>query len=315
MSNIVTTLSVHDLDALMEANRNRVMGKIAFDPNIRTDVSLRVVKDQIVQTLRDSLVVALKTGSGHCEGAMIVQKSVFDTTHFGFGVGKLRLGLFTPGVSIEHRRELVRAMREVARQANLDVVFARVAADDILTIQSLELEGGVVADVLNTYSMDLTGIVRRSVDAESVHRSDAHALEKMARRIFTLDHFHGDPRLAREKSDELFGKWIFNSVLGGADATFKRVENGVPVGFITCRLVNLADNVVYGVIELVGVERNARNPDIGSSLVAAALQWFASRGANSVYVGTQAVNIPAARLYEKTGFRLAYCEVTIHLWI
>jgi ribosomal protein S18 acetylase RimI-like enzyme len=315
MSNIVTTISISELDGLMEANKNRVLGRIAFDPNIRPDVSLRVVKDQIAETLRDSLVVALKTGDGHCEGAMFVQKSVFDTTHFGFGVGKLRLGLFTPGVSIEHRRELVRAMREVARQANLDVVFARVAADDILTIQSLELEGGVTADVLNTYSMDLTGIERRSVDAEPVHPSDAHALEKIARRIFTLDHFHGDSRLAREKSDELFGKWIFNSVLGGADATFKTVDNGVPVGFITCRLVNVVDNIVYGVIELVGVDRNARNRGIASSLVAAALQWFASQGANSVYAGTQAANIPAARLYEKAGFRLAYCEVTIHLWI
>jgi ribosomal protein S18 acetylase RimI-like enzyme len=315
MSNIVTTLSISDLDGLMEANRNRVLGKIAFDPNIRPEVSFRIVKDQIAQTLRESLVVALKTGNGHCEGVMLVQKSAFDTTHFGFGVGKLRFALFVPGVPIDHRRELVRAMREVARQAKLSVIFARVAADDILTIQSLELEGGVAADVLDTYSMDVTGIVRRSVDAEPARRSDAHALEKIARRIFTLDHFHGDPRLAREKSDELFGRWIFNNVLGGADATFKTVDNDVPVGFITCRLVNLADNVVYGVIELVGVDRNARNPGAASSLIAAALQWFASRGANSVYVGTQAANIPATRLYEKTGFRLAYCEVTIHLWI
>jgi hypothetical protein len=45
-----------------------------------------------------------------------------------------------------------------------------------------------------------------------------------------------------------------------------------------------------------------------------ALKWFSSK-VNSVYVGTQATNIPAVRLYETFGFKLVESEATFHIWV
>jgi RimJ/RimL family protein N-acetyltransferase len=41
------------------------------------------------------------------------------------------------------------------------------------------------------------------------------------------------------------------------------------------------------------------------------LRWFATHGMETVEVGTQLRNIPAARLYESLGFRLAGASLTL----
>jgi len=65
---------------------------------------------------------------------------------------------------------------------------------------------------------------------------------------------------------------------------------------------------------LIAVKNEHRRKGIGSLLVGNALKWF-SKHTKSVYVGTQAGNPSAVRLYERTGFAKVYEEADLHLWI
>jgi len=90
-------------------------------------------------------------------------------------------------------------------------------------------------------------------------------------------------------------------------------KNNSVVGFIILSMKTLED-VPYGVIDLIAVDPNERSLGIGKLLLLKALSWFSSK-VSSVYVGTQANNIPAVRLYEGNGFKLVEAEATLHLWI
>ena len=86
------------------------------------------------------------------------------------------------------------------------------------------------------------------------------------------------------------------------------------MGSEMCIRDSLTSDYNYGIIDLVGVSEDYRGKGIGSLLVSKALKWF-SNYTNSVYVGTQAANIPAIRLYEKMGFHQVFSEATLHLWL
>ena len=69
-----------------------------------------------------------------------------------------------------------------------------------------------------------------------------------------------------------------------------------------------------GRIGLVGVAREARGKGLGSSLVLAALDWFAAQGAKEIAVVTQGRNVPAQRLYQSLGFLTADLRLWYHKW-
>ena len=80
-----------------------------------------------------------------------------------------------------------------------------------------------------------------------------------------------------------------------------------------CKIDRVGNTLRFGVIDLVGVDPAFSGLGVGKDLVISALQWFKSR-VESVYVGTQASNSRAVRLYERTGFLQANSEATLHLW-
>ena len=136
---------------------------------------------------------------------------------------------------------------------------------------------------------------------------------KKAGKIFTIDRFHSDPSLPREKSDQLYSEWVANSFRGLADIVIVARNGDEPVGFITCKVGRVASDFKYGVFDLVGVEPSEAGRGVGSALVHSALEWFATR-VPSVYVGTQAANNRAVKLYERAGFRHVCSEASLHLW-
>jgi ribosomal protein S18 acetylase RimI-like enzyme len=64
-----------------------------------------------------------------------------------------------------------------------------------------------------------------------------------------------------------------------------------------------------GDIALFGVAMEAQGRGAGQRLLASALSWFAAR-AQRVEVKTQAINYPAAKMYERGGFRLCRSDLT-----
>ncbi|MGB9760598.1 MAG: GNAT family N-acetyltransferase, partial [Thermoproteota archaeon] len=145
-------------------------------------------------------------------------------------------------------------------------------------------------------------------------KDDSNAIGNLARISFRISHFHTDPNLPHALSDELYAKWSVSGLNDPSSKVFVAEEGNAVCGFITCSIKSLTDKVRYGVIDLIAVDQNKQRRGIGKFLLTKALEWF-SLQVSSVYVGTQATNTPAVRLYESMEFKLVDSEVTFHFWI
>ena len=196
------------------------------------------------------------------------------------------------------------------------MLSTRVSLLDTLTTQALEQAGGILTDILLTFHFDSSSLPRTlfsKVRVTEARPEDQDILSQKAANLFTIDRFHSDPNLPRAKSGQLYAKWVSNSFQGLADHILVVRKNDEPVGFITCKIDTIGNSFKYGIIDLIAVDRSEAGQGLGSALVNAALGWFAPK-VRSVYVGTQAANSQAVRLYEGAGFKYAGSDATFHIW-
>ncbi len=247
-------------------------------------------------------------------GIVVAEETPWDTEHFGQRMGKIILAVFDEEVKPPQRTEV---MRRLSKKIAAKMLSARVNLTDLQTIQALERMGAILTDVLLTYRLDLANHVPLANLSKTrigpVIEDEADELAQLGSSIFTVDRFHGDPNISPAKSSELYSKWVSNSVRGLADAVLVARDGDQVAGFITCKVEQINSVHKFGTIDLVGVRPSFAGLGIGRELVQSALKWFTGR-VPSVYVGTQAANTRAVRLYEGSRFAYACSEATFHLW-
>ncbi len=305
------------VEKLVRLNKQTVLGKLFGDVSVPEERFL----NSVVETIRSKIYDGSATAYTFMEkeldsesGLVVTERSNWDTVHFGFSVGKISSCLFDPHLTPKQRASLLETMH-LAEKTRL--ISARISMTDMQPIQELERVGAVVTDVLLTFRFD-TGTTPSPAetigfDVRLASSADGETLANMAESIFRIERFHSDPKIPTAKSNELYGKWARSSLSGGADAVLVATKRGKTIGFITCKVESVADETSIGVIDLVGVQSSFQGQGVASLLVHAAEDWFRTRVA-SVYVGTQAANDRAVRVYEKSGFRLASSEASLHLW-
>ncbi|MHC1791852.1 GNAT family N-acetyltransferase [Solidesulfovibrio sp.] len=134
---------------------------------------------------------------------------------------------------------------------------------------------------------------------------DRDGVTALARRAFTSSRFHRDPLLSKDCADAVKAAWAANFFAGQrGDGLLVAEADGQVAGFLLylCRQGMM-------VIDLVAVDAPWRAMGLGTSLVAEA---FAASGQAGLVVGTQAANLPALRLYQSLGFRLAGVKYVLH---
>lgn len=136
--------------------------------------------------------------------------------------------------------------------------------------------------------------------------ADLPALCDLAGRAFIYSRFFADPYFSLEQVDAFHRQWITNLVGGLAQAVFVYATEDGPIGFISC-----AREGSHGRIPLMATAADHRRQGVGRTLVEAALRWFCQEGLSPVYVKTQAANIPALALYQRAGFIIDRCEITL----
>jgi ribosomal protein S18 acetylase RimI-like enzyme len=317
LQTIVNDFEANIVDRLVDVNQNIVFGKFIGDKSLPietlTDVFKKRIKEKIVKGEAHRYAL-LSKDEREATGLVAVENSDWDTQHFGVGIGRFAVCLFDSEVSLEQRASL---LHEAAGDCKLAMISARIGVQDIRTIQALESEGAVLTDVLLTFRSDVSSTrlipVSPKVDISRAREEDAKELSRMGHNLFSIDRFHCDPRLPKSKSDELYQKWVLNSLHNMADAVLVARKEDRVLGFITCKIEHLSKDCRYGLINLIGVDSTYQRQGIGSMLLCSAFMWFADR-VDSVYVGTQAANFGAVRLYEKCGFQHVFSEATLHLW-
>ena len=305
------------LNELIARNEGSALGKFIGDKSL----SKKALSGSLSEKINTRLLNGSAFGetlwekeTGRTVGIVTADEANWDTEHFGIRMGKITLAVFDEKVGLKKRIEV---LGRLAKKIDAKMLSARVNLTDLKTIQALEKMGAILTDVLLTYRFDLKNQLRSThaprTSISPVREDEAYELAHIGRSIFTVDRFHGDPNLSAAKSSELYGKWVLNSANGLAQAVLVARDGDKIAGFITCKVEQINSVYKFGTIDLVGVRPSFAGLGIGRELVQSALKWFTGR-VPSVYVGTQAANTRAVRLYEGSKFAYACSEATFHLW-
>lgn len=281
---------------------------------------------EIVSSLRKNVFCRVLVDDGDVFGVIVAEKSVWDSSHFGFGVGKIRrvvVSTVPKGQNVVGTREaLIKSCMMWMKRKEIKCVMTRFDLDSVDDVLAYAKNGFQMADVLVTFNLDAHAVKPasdsqsgESIVVRSSRPEDVAKLMEIARTSFTKDHFHRDLHFPQDKSDELFAKWVYNSCYGSAGTVLVAAEeNEKPCGFITC-MTEEGPESKRGVIDLVAVSPLRQGMGIGTRLVREAVTWFVrEQNVQSIFVGTQANNISSIRTYEKVGFRLLCTELTLHKW-
>lgn len=211
---------------------------------------------------------------------------------------------------------------DLANSMGIEHLSVRCDADDLMLLDALEACRFDPVDSILTFTRPLRDFTPPDEDprVRLAKPSDAEAVGEIARRAFTIDRFHSDPKVNPKLADELHYRWAKNSVLGtAADAVVVATdESDNPIGFVTCKLNAGTRETLgkfVGTIVLVATSEAARGQGFGRRMTHQALSWFSQQGVDIVDVGTQAVNKPAAALYEHSGFVLTDHSVSLRKWL
>jgi RimJ/RimL family protein N-acetyltransferase len=235
----------------------------------------------------------------------------WDTEQFGIPAARLDL-LETSGSYTDaraHKRELLTAVLAECREGGIRHLSARVDTGDLATIPALEEAGFELIDGIQTFLLRIKGNPMPAPSGTRLFEpKDLPEILEIGRTAFFFDRFHADPALPAVVADRVNEAWTRNCCLGiAADAVVVAEEEGRVASYVTCQADSQARN---GIIVLVATAVWARGRGAARRASGAALHWFAERGIETVEVGTQLRNIPAARLYESLGFRLTRTSLT-----
>jgi dTDP-4-amino-4,6-dideoxy-D-galactose acyltransferase len=143
------------------------------------------------------------------------------------------------------------------------------------------------------------------------------ALIELAISAGAYSRFRADSRICRQKFELMYERWIERSVT-------KELADAVMVAPLTCGdatdqrlggVITVAESGGVASIGLIAVAQAVRGKGIGSCLLHAAHRWMRDRGAYEARVVTQLANLPACRLYERSGYRLLRVQNYYHFWL
>lgn len=120
--------------------------------------------------------------------------------------------------------------------------------------------------------------------------------------------FRVDPHFSKEDFENLYKKWVDNSMYEGFADYVIAATSPSPIGLMTAKREH--DRIKIG---LIATDTKYRGKGIGKQLMRTILNKAAESNLK-VEVVTQADNIPACRFYEALGFRVLDETLIYHIW-
>jgi GNAT superfamily N-acetyltransferase len=295
-------------------------GYAFWPPGLLEDYCLRTLAKSLASP--PSLALVAESDDSFV-GLVILNMLPWDSDQLGCPVGRLDY-LLAEGTYWEQfaiKMKLMEMVHQYRAEKVLSFLNARVHASDLTSLHVLEQAGFITVDGILTFLIDVNDrLISHPQDTENIKirlatLADRDILVEMARATFLYDRFHSDPFIALDVADELHGVWLENSVNGtAADAVILAENDTGPLGFVTCKLQHSTKSglgKLLGTIVLVGTAKEARGKGVARQMSSFALAWFKQQGVDMVEVGTQLRNIPAARLYQRCGFRLVNSSISL----
>ncbi len=197
---------------------------------------------------------------------------------------------------------------------------AKVPTRDVTATTNATRAGFAVVDVNVTFDWDAdaAGAVTPSASASRAgvveimpaDAGDVAAVEAIADHCFVFSRFHLDPAIGQERANEVKRRWAGNACRGRASAVYIARRQDAVCGFLAV-LESRSTAGTDAIIDLVGVGAGHQGHGVGRALSRMFVDQWRNR-ADRLRVGTQVSNIPAMRLYESIGFRVAETSYVLH---
>lgn len=228
----------------------------------------------------------------------------FDADFFGGPVWKLREPMMAAQAVAVARKDGVKLI--VAHGADGDFVAAGFRKVVTMLTYRVEIpwEDGDGFDMRDDTRDDMRDDARDAAGEE-----DAIACAELARKAFTHDRYHADPRIPTSVADELKATWAYNGAMG---RTRMFVTDGNESGAIGGFLAYIPHDPAAppgearadGIIDLIAVRDELRGRGHGARLFRMACHVARGGGGRHIRAGTQDTNTVSIAFYEKMGFEI-----------
>ncbi len=193
--------------------------------------------------------------------------------------------------------------------------WGRVPTEAVGDLHRLEASGFRVVDTALTFGWEGERVPEPVEGSPVVRRAapeDREVVVAIAAGVFRYSRFHLDPLISDEAADRIKGEWIANYFRGErGDGLLVAEVDGEVAGFLGTLVRPGEDGEVpRAVLDLIGVGGGFQGRGVGTALTRAFVSGY--RAGHRLVVGTQAANLPSARLYERMGFRLRESAFVVH---
>jgi ribosomal protein S18 acetylase RimI-like enzyme len=214
---------------------------------------------------------------------------------------------------------LLDAVVEHARRAGIEHLSSRIDGDDWPNVHLLETRGFRCVELSEKMARRLKDLPRPAEAGELRVRpyepTDLDAIQRIAARSHTHNHFYNDPSLGREPAAAVFGEWLRRCARGLAQFILVAEDaDGRVIGFVTALANAALERVVgisVGIIDYIVVDRDAAGKGVGRLLLTAAMQEMA-RDHQWVELRTSHNNYTALAFYQAAGFRIVSTDFVFH---
>ena len=242
----------------------------------------------------------------------------WESNHFGVSAAQIVGGELTDAALAE--------ALHLARRQGLQLAVWPAQGDRELPEQFLHEFHGALVDRKLTYTRSLAvsafdtqlpeqpglKVVEYTADVPS------GPLVELALAAGGFSRFRVDAMIPHEKFESMYRIWIERSVKRElADvvlvAPLHHCDTSAEAPLAAMVTISLAAGQAS--IGLIAVASAARGQGVGSTLMRAAHHWMREHGANEARVVTQRVNLPACRLYERSGYQVSNVQTYFHFWL
>jgi hypothetical protein len=312
----------------MESIIDIFLADALFNPfeiyDIDQSVFVKYIHSELLDSISKGGYVLVAKNNNQVVGLISLEQSEWDSEHFKTPISKINhlLALGTYFEQTNVKRRLISSLLAKCSRNLLLHVSARVNKEDLSSIHSLESRSFKLMDVLVTYSIDLRKTKPIGMDNRySIRKFRPEEVSKLAEIAFesfektlTTDRFHADPTLSKEKSSDLYSKWLENSCNDPYSEVIVAEIEGKTVGFNVC---SINASLIYsiglriGTMSLTAVDSFYRKKRIAVSLLSASLNWFSGK-VDVVDTGGQVSNYAIQRAWNTLGLKITRSQCTFH---
>jgi dTDP-4-amino-4,6-dideoxy-D-galactose acyltransferase len=237
--------------------------------------------------------------------SLTIENLEWDSDFFGFHVARVN--------SLSNETKDWENILAQLRIQGIKLAYWQVKPDNHYFHEFAKINNGKLVDIKTTFSLLIhdNNFIKNGNIEKYVNSEPNRQLLSLAIQSGTYSRFANDRNISREKFEELYHRWIINSVKKSMadDVLVYKLHEDI-IGLVTVYEKNNSGN-----IGLFGVDESHRGKGIGKTLVDAVKHYFFEKGIQKINVITQGHNQSACKFYECAGFTVSEEYEFYHFWL